>query len=109
MVFLSLFQCHKVQIMNLRLVASGVIPKPALKRLPRGDGDAEPVGEIEVYMNGGWRTVPLYERATLLAGQRLHGPAVIAQADTTSCLPDGFAGAVDDHGNIILHPTAGDA
>ena len=99
----------EVQIMNLRLVASGAIPKPALKRLPRGDGDAEPVGEIEVYMNGGWRTVPLYERATLLAGQRLHGPAVIAQADTTSCLPDGFAGAVDDHGNIILHPTAGDA
>ena len=92
----------EVQIMNLRLVVAGAIEKPALKPLAAGSGAARPVREIEVWFGGERRTAPLFERDRLLAGETLTGPAVIAQSDTTSCIPDGFTGTVDAHGNIVL-------
>jgi len=48
------------------------------------------------------RPVPLYARSTLLAGQRFAGPAVIAQDDCTTCIPDGFDVRVDAYGNLLL-------
>ena len=92
----------EVQIMNLRLVVAGEIDKPALKELDIGSGPATPEHEIEVWFGGARRTAPLFERDKLLAGQTLSGPAVIAQSDTTSCIPDGFEGVVDAGGNIVL-------
>lgn len=92
----------EVQIMNLRLVVAGEIEKPALKDLAKGSGPAQPVREIEVRLGGETRTAPLYERNRLLAGQTLEGPAVIAQSDTTSCIPGGFMGEVDPRGNVVL-------
>jgi len=92
----------EVQIMNLRLVVAGTIDKPTLKALPPADGPADPVRDIKVWFGGKHVAVPLYERDRLSAGQTLDGPAVIAQSDTTSCIPDGFAGTVDTHGSIIL-------
>jgi len=92
----------EAQILNLRLVASHPTPKPEFAPLSRGRG-APPVAEqIDVYLDGERRRVPLYERSALRAGHRLDGPAVIAQADATVCLPDGFAGTVDGRGNILL-------
>lgn len=92
----------EVQIMNLRLVVAGAIEKPTLKPLSHADGPADPVNDIDVWFGGKRITVPLYERDRLSAGQTLTGPAVIAQSDTTSCIPDGFTATVDAHGSIIL-------
>ncbi len=92
----------EVQIMNLRLVVAGTIEKPTLKALPHADGPADPVRDIEVWFDGKPVAVPLYERDRLCAGQTLDGPSVIAQSDTTSCIPDGFAGTVDVRGSIML-------
>ncbi len=92
----------EVQIMNLRLVVAGAIEKPTLKALPHADGPADPVRDIQVWFGGKHITVPLYARDRLRAGQTLAGPSVIAQSDTTCCIPDGFTGTVDAHGNIML-------
>ena len=92
----------EVQIMNLRLVVAGAIEKPELKNLAVGNGPAKPEREIEVWFSGESRVAPLYERDKLLASQTFSGPAVIAQSDTTSCIPDGFDGMVDAKGNVVL-------
>ena len=92
----------EVQIMNLRLVVAGAIEKPELKDLAIGNGPAKPEREIEVWFGGESRMAPLYERDKLMASQTFSGPAVIAQSDTTSCIPDGFDGVVDAKGNIVL-------
>ena len=55
-----------------------------------------------MYLDGAWRTVPLYRRADLEHGHRLGSPCVVAQEDTTICVPEGFTGAVDAYGNILL-------
>jgi N-methylhydantoinase A len=91
------------QIVNLRLVMSGPSPKPVLRRLPEAAPGAPPVAQdLRCFFDGGWHEVPLYQREALGFGHRFAGPCVVAQEDTTSCIPPGFTAAVDAQGNIIL-------
>ncbi|NDG47503.1 MAG: hydantoinase/oxoprolinase family protein [Rhodospirillales bacterium] len=91
------------QIVNLRLVMAGASIKPTLRRLAEA-GTEPPVAEqmLRVFFDGGWHSVPLYRRAGLGSGHRFAGPCVIAQDDTTACIPPGFDAVVDATGNIIL-------
>jgi N-methylhydantoinase A len=91
-----------MQVIALRLVVVGRTPKPDLARLPRATGPAKPAKEIEVWLDGGRRAVPLYTRADLLAGHELAGPCVVAQDDCTTCIPPDFDCRVDDHGNLFI-------
>lgn len=91
-----------VQIINLRLVMSGSTAKPRFKKLPPGNGAPKPEKVLKVFFDGGWHEVPLYRRADLQAGHTFKSPAVVAQDDTTACIPPGFAARVDATGNILL-------
>ncbi|MEI6160602.1 MAG: hydantoinase/oxoprolinase family protein [Roseococcus sp.] len=91
------------QIVNLRLVMSGPSPKPVLRRLPEAAPGAPPVARhLRCFFDGGWHEVPLYQREALGFGHRFAGPCVVAQEDTTSCIPPGFTAQVDAQGNVIL-------
>ena len=43
-----------------------------------------------------------YDRAALKAGNRLDGPAIVNQYDTTTVIPPGISAHVDRFGNIII-------
>ena len=91
-----------VQIINLRMVIVGASPKPEFpKRTPVG-GRANPAREIDVYLDGKHDRIPLYLREHLETDQTFDGPAVVAQADCTTCIPGGFSGTVDAYGHLIL-------
>ena len=90
------------QIINLRLVILGPSPKPEFKPLPASDAAPRPEKSALVYYDGKALPVPLYARRTLLAVQRFAGPAVIAQDDCTTCIPEGFDVRVDAYGNLLL-------
>ena len=92
-----------VQVINLRLVAVGRTPKPGFAPEAEREGRAEPERRIPVYAAGGHRQVPLFLRHRLRPGDRIQGPAVVAQEDTTVCVADGFAGRVDGYRNLLLH------
>ncbi|MFK4444898.1 N-methylhydantoinase A [Caballeronia udeis] len=91
-----------IQLIALRLVISSVTPKPELERLATSTEPAIPVREIEAWMDGQARLIPLYRRADLRAGQAFEGPAVIAQDDATTCVLPGFTVNVDPFGNLVL-------
>jgi N-methylhydantoinase A len=92
-----------VQVMNLRLVMSGTSPKPYLRPLAEaGKAPLQPSQTLSVFFDDAWHEVPLYRRMALRAGHRFAGPCVVAQDDTTTCIPPGFAARVDGMGNIIL-------
>jgi N-methylhydantoinase A len=92
----------EVHVMNLRMVIAGVSAKPQLKPIAAAHGPAAPERHIEVFLGGTWRDVPLYERAQLCAGHRFRGPAVVAQSDTTTVIPDAIDVTVDRFGNLML-------
>ena len=92
-----------VQLVNLRLVAVGHIPKPVFTEQTENQRDAEFERLISVYTNGTEHEVPLYLREGLRPGDRVAGPSVVAQEDATVCIVAGFAGRVDGYGNLLLH------
>ncbi|MCK5611493.1 hydantoinase/oxoprolinase family protein, partial [Candidatus Pacearchaeota archaeon] len=78
-------------------------PVPAFRNLERGVA-AIHKGHREVYFEeyNKFVNTPLYERAELVQGQKLEGPAIVEQTDTTTVIyPDQIA-EVDRWGNLIL-------
>jgi N-methylhydantoinase A len=92
----------EVHLVNLRLVIAGTTPRPAFPTLPRASGTPLPQREVTVWYDGHSQQMPLFLRDALLPSHHLTGPAIIAQEDTTICIPAGFAGSVDGHGNLHL-------
>ncbi len=92
-----------VEIVTLRVTATGDLPRPALRELPRG-GKIEDalVGTQEVDLDEQRRTCPVYDRARLGAGAKLRGPAIISQLDSTTVLFPDQAAEVDKYGSLVI-------
>jgi N-methylhydantoinase A len=97
-----------VQLINLRMVIVADSPKPEFVRHSLTAGEAKPARTIEVHIDGKRRPVGLFHREHMLPGQTFSGPAVIAQPDTTTCIPAGFNGTVDAYGNLVLKLSSAD-
>lgn len=50
----------------------------------------------------GFVDVPVFDRNPLAARDRIVGPAIIEQMDTTTVVPPGFVAVVDDYKNLII-------
>ena len=71
----------------------------------------EPV-EVRMYTGGGWRPVPLYQRDGLRPGDTVDGPAIVAEANATTVVDDGWRATVTGYGHLLLErarPRADDA
>ncbi len=94
-----------VEMVDLRLQAVGVTPKPHVAAASADDrraAPAGPTGRRRLYWGGGTVEAAVYRRAALRPGDRLAGPAVIEQDDTTTIVPAGFGARVDPRWNVIL-------
>ncbi|MBF6098742.1 hydantoinase/oxoprolinase family protein [Nocardia cyriacigeorgica] len=95
------------QIVSLRVSAVGEMPKPALTEIGTG-GPVPPenavLGDRDVVFtpDGGPTRVPVFDRAGLLAGNRITGPAVIGEASTTTLVRPGDTVTVDAFGNLLM-------
>lgn len=93
-----------IQVINLRLVVSGSVPKPVLSERPAAPAPAVPAGETECYLDGSKRTAPIHLRSALEPGHAFRGPAIVAQDDCTTVVPPGFGVRVDGWGNLLIEP-----
>lgn len=91
-----------IQAISLRMVIAGAVPAPHFPPQDRVSGAPVPAGEVTVHLDGVPHQAPLYRRDTLRHGHRIVGPCIVAQEDTTSCIPPGLAGEVDRYGNLRL-------
>ena len=95
-------EAAQVQIVNLRLVITGETPRPPLVEAPQAAVPAVPAKLIELWLDGKSWQAPLYPRSALAPGHRFAGLAVVAQEDTTLCVPPGFHATVDARLNLHL-------
>jgi N-methylhydantoinase A len=93
-----------VELVTFRTVGTGRVRKASLPRLPEGGRAAAPKGERPVRLRPGRPPVrcPVFERATLGAGARLRGPAIVEERGATVVLFDGHGAEIDGHGNILI-------
>ncbi len=90
-----------VQLVNLRLVATGRLAALDLRRQTGNNGVA--IGERKAYFRGhGSITVPVIDRDGLAAETALDGPVIISAPDTTILAPPGTRAQVDARGFIII-------
>jgi N-methylhydantoinase A len=78
-------------------------PMPTLQKLKPG-AENPPKGHRKAFFMeyGKFTDTPLYERAALVPGQKLLGPAIVEQADTTTVIFPNQIADVDKWGNLIL-------
>ncbi|HEY6992781.1 MAG TPA: hydantoinase/oxoprolinase family protein [Xanthobacteraceae bacterium] len=98
---------EKAEIVSLRSAITGVMRKPAFE--PIAAGGAEPPGGAlratrAVYFAEAGRRVdtPSYDRAALLAGNRIAGPVLIEEYASTTVVHPGDAVTVDAFGDLVI-------
>ncbi len=90
-----------VELVTLRVEATGALPAPVMPALPPG-ACPPPVRTLPVHFAAGTRQTPLYERASLPAGIVLAGPAILLQLDATVLIAPGWTAEVHPSAAIIL-------
>ncbi len=93
------------ELVTFRVEAGGLLRKAPLPEYPAAGPEPEPgavVGRRDVYLDGGFAGVPVYDRDRLRPGNRLAGPAIIEQMDTTTLLLTGQQAKVDSYLNLVV-------
>ena len=95
-----------VELVNVRLAAIGVTPRPRRAPLPAGGADAAAAvkGQRAVWFGevGGWTTTDILDRTKLVSGNVVTGPALIEEHDASTLVHPGWTARVDEHGNLLL-------
>lgn len=97
-----------VEFVNLRVRATGRNPALTLPRqaAPVRPGDPQPKGRRKVYFEQvGWTEIPIFERDALAVGARITGPCIVEEQISTTLIPEGFAGTIDEYRNIVIETT----
>jgi N-methylhydantoinase A len=94
------------EIVNLRAVGFGAVPKPELPAAELGPADASGavVDEHEIVVEGERVVAKIYERAKLTPGARFAGPAIVTEFDSTTLVLPEFEAEVDRNYNLLITP-----
>jgi len=94
------------EVVTFRVLAEIAVPQLEIRELSGfGEKSAKAVvGERMLYDldRGDFLTATVYDRAKLSAGNRVTGPAIVQQFDSTTVVLDGMEAHVDTRHNIII-------
>ena len=98
-----------VRVMNYRVAVIG--RRPAFDMAVFAPVDGKPaedcrIGTRTVWAEGAFHEAGLYDRLSLAVGERIAGPAILEQPDTTIFVDPGLAATVDAFGNLVIRPEA---
>ena len=94
------------EVVTLRAIVRGAETFVEAGTVPAGGADpaAAKVAGGSVYVDNRDREAAVYDRARLQAGNRIEGPAIVTEMDSTTLVLPGHVGVVDEYGNIIINP-----
>jgi N-methylhydantoinase A len=94
------------ELYNLRALVQGRESEARAEALPPGGGDPSAAAYLDtsIYVDGRDQPAKIYDRALLLAGNRIPGPAIVTEMDSTTLILPGHDGEVDGLGNILIRP-----
>jgi N-methylhydantoinase A len=95
---------HEFVALRAVVQGRGIRLTPPPIKAGKADPAAAAVGSQKVYMDGRERTATVYDRAGLQAGNRIAGPAIVVEMDSTTVVLPKHTGLVDRYGNILIYP-----
>ncbi|WP_179956825.1 hydantoinase/oxoprolinase family protein [Amycolatopsis anabasis] len=91
-----------VEVLNWRVVSSGPAPEVTLRlRADRADGDARK-GARPAYFEGRFVDTAVYDRYRLRPGDRIDGPAIVEERESTVVVPPGARCAVRADASLVV-------
>src|SRR3546814_17984569 len=81
--------------------ATGEVADPVGAVEP-GASEAVPLTHVAMYSGGARRDAPLYDRDTLLPGQKIDGPAIVREATATPVVEQGWQAVLATRGHVVL-------
>ncbi|PSM16167.1 hydantoinase/oxoprolinase family protein [Nitratireductor sp. StC3] len=100
------FRDQACELITLRLVATVAVETLALPELSHGGrenpDEARLYSRRTVFDDGQAHDTPRYQREKLLAGDRVSGPAVVIQHNSTTIVPPGYVAQVMRFGDILI-------
>jgi N-methylhydantoinase A len=96
-------RAEPVEIVNLRVTASGTMPPLVIRQRPAAAGsDAIKARRCAFFRRRGAVDTLVYERARMPAGLAVTGPAVIESPESTTLVPPGWRASMDGDGFLRL-------
>ncbi|MFQ6123745.1 MAG: hydantoinase/oxoprolinase family protein [Candidatus Heimdallarchaeota archaeon] len=93
-----------VEIVNYQVVGMRRVKKLELSELPEQSFNLKDalLTERNIYINGGYETIPIYDRTILTRETILRGPAVLEDPTATIIVLHNQKASVDKFGNLII-------
>jgi|TARA_Y100001001_G_scaffold52493_1_gene48702 N-methylhydantoinase A len=92
------------ELYTLRALVQGRESAAEAQALASGNGDpsAAKYAQSKVYYDGQHHDAIIFDRALLKAGDRVSGPAIVTEMDSTTLVLPGCTGEVDPVGNLLI-------
>jgi 5-oxoprolinase (ATP-hydrolysing)/N-methylhydantoinase A len=106
--FTRRFEDSDIEIPNIRVRGIGLMPALSMPGLEAGDESPDEAlrheSEAWFLVDGVLEqvTTRYYDRTALRAGNRLEGPAIVNQYDSTTVIPPGITATVNRFGSIVI-------
>lgn len=92
-----------VEIVNLHIAGEASIGRATIKKVVKGTGAAQAERDSrDVIFHGKHYDTAIYHRENLGAGDKVFGPAIISEYDSTTILWPGDEMQVDEYGNMVI-------
>ncbi|GAW28192.1 hydantoinase/oxoprolinase family protein [Carboxydocella sp. ULO1] len=100
-------EVEPTEIINLRLAAFGVLGEVKFEEITYGGQEPASdaiIGNTKICLNPeeGFTECTVYDREKLLAGNVIHGPAIVAEKVSTTLITPNFKCLVDKNGNLLI-------
>ena len=94
-----------VEAVSVEVVERMDVPEASTISPSGGTGilPVQPISTVQMYVAGGWRETPVYQRDDLRSGDCIEGPAMIVEATGTNIIEPGWEGEISENNDLILN------
>ena len=90
------------EAVSVEAIGASDVPAETLPSAGRRAGPPSPAREVEMYSGGRWHRTPVFLREALAPGDRVAGPAIIAEANATTVVEPGWSAEVTRLAHLVL-------
>ena len=90
------------EAVSVEAVGASDVPAETPPSAARLAGPPSPAQEVDMYSGGEWQRTPVFLREALAPGDRVAGPAIIAEANATTVVEPGWRAEVTRLAHLVL-------
>ncbi|VVD82863.1 5-oxoprolinase [Pandoraea communis] len=91
-----------VEVASVEAIGHSDAPVDIAPLETRTSGAPQVVDHVKLYAGGAWHEAALFARDTLLAGDTVDGPAIVAEKSGTTVVEPGWQAQMSAQGNLVL-------